>query len=142
MNENYAKYHGKTYKASIKGNPVEGHISVNPCGVIYLCQNVIRGSLANDLLGYEYSWTIGSDIDSIHVYDVANLVIDFKITGKKKLPNTTNWKTGANVVNKDGMVAKIKDRYDNFVQLSFEDGTTYKYTKIITLKKQGWRIKE
>lgn len=59
------KYDGQTFKhgdrvtCSIEGVKIDdAKISEDDRGNFYICQNKKRGDSANDLLGYDYSWTI------------------------------------------------------------------------------------
>ncbi len=48
--------HGQRFKATIDGTPVEGKVSIDKDGDVFLCQNKKDGADAHDKLGYKYSW--------------------------------------------------------------------------------------
>lgn len=47
---------GQRFTAKIQGTPVEGKIYVVEQDDVYLCQNKMKGVVAPDRLGYNYSW--------------------------------------------------------------------------------------
>ena len=54
--------HGVPVVANIAGYLVkDAKISINKNNDdVYICQNIIQGSVANDKLGYEFSWNFGT----------------------------------------------------------------------------------
>jgi hypothetical protein len=60
--------HGDKVTCTINGVDIkDARISINEDGDTYICQNVKRGNLANDLLGYKYSWVLLADFTSVCV---------------------------------------------------------------------------
>ena len=69
-------FHGKKFTATICGKPTDGRISVEE-HEIFLCQNTHSGDVAEDTLGYSFSWSLvmDSSAGSFISPDVSELII-------------------------------------------------------------------
>ena len=71
--------HGDRVTCEIKGIKItDARISIDGDGTPYICQNIKNGGIADDKLGYKYSWVLSKDFID---YDVTNL----KLAGPKQL---------------------------------------------------------
>ena len=61
--------HGDSFKGVIGNIECEGKISIDRCNKIYLCtdNSKLRGNIADDMLGYEYSWYLDNSVSEIIV---------------------------------------------------------------------------
>jgi len=72
------KLTGLSFKAKINGISVFGKINEQEKNKIFLCQDQLSGSSANDKLGYKYSWVV-DNIDQSSLHNAG--ILDFEIIG-------------------------------------------------------------
>ena len=66
--------HGDKVTCNINGVIIsDAKLSISNTGALYICQNHIDGSKADNLLGYKYSWIF--IINELSNYEVFNLKI-------------------------------------------------------------------
>ena len=59
-------YHGQSVTCSIQGKVIkDAKISINDDATFFICQNEKGGAVANDMLGYKYSWFVNSSVNWI-----------------------------------------------------------------------------
>lgn len=67
--------HGQYFSATIGFDEVVGRISVRNEDAVYLCQDLLQGSMVcQDFLGYKYAWFVGGMTDLVG-HGVHNLKI-------------------------------------------------------------------
>lgn len=84
MNLDLRNSHTQPYKCKIEGKPCKGRVSVNENKAAYLCQNEMNGAIAENLLGYKYSWAVqsgGSEQTSFKLHDIT----DFEFITEEEL---------------------------------------------------------
>lgn len=63
--------HGDRVKCTIEGADIDdARISIDKDGTIFICQNKKAGWIADDTLGYRYSWELDKEFEN---HDVTNL---------------------------------------------------------------------
>ena len=88
MNLDLRNSHTQPYKCKIEGKPCKGRVSVNENKDAYLCQNEMNGAIAENLLGYKYSWAVqygGSEQTSFKIY----YITDFQFISEEDLNSDT-----------------------------------------------------
>lgn len=65
--------HGDNCIAVINNETVNGKISIDSLGNLFICNSKINGSPAEDMLGYKYSWVFDTSVTSITINGEAKL---------------------------------------------------------------------
>ena len=126
--------HNDRVTCKIDGTEItDARISINKNGRTYICQNERNGGIANDKLGYKYSWSLSSDFTD---YFVTNL--------KLATPtwDTLAWKDI--LVHVNGCKVLVLDVRNDLVDISRRDDyekSGGSYTKN-ELRKYGYTLKD
>ena len=70
--------HGDRVKCTIEGADIDdARISIDKDGTIFICQNKKAGWIADDMLGYRYSWELDKEFEDSDVTDLRSVEKSF-----------------------------------------------------------------